>query len=177
MCPRPATARGQSRKGSAVRALSRIKKRGAAWRRLSFTEQWIIVNSLVLLPSIAVANRVFGFNRVHRFLQTTSHRSARRRAGTDTAVGVRRVTSLVESTARLVPWQPNCLHRSMTLWWVLRRRGVESAIRFGVQPRSPSGRPAFHAWIECDGVVLNDDLDVATRFLPFDGPIVGGSWG
>ena len=82
---------------------------------------------------------------------------------------------MIELAARRGVFRANCLHRSMVTWWMLRRRGVDTDIRFGVRPR-PGQRPDFHAWVECDGVVLNDDPSISDEFLPFDGPLVGGSW-
>lgn len=68
----------------------------------------------------------------------------------------------VDRAVRLLPWRPRCLERSLLVWWLA---GDGAEIRFGV---SREGR-RFHAWVERDGVVLNDVPDVATRYLPFDG--------
>jgi len=60
----------------------------------------------------------------------------------------------------------NCLERSLTLWWLLGRRGIESQLRIGV--RTASGQFEAHAWVERDGIALNDSNDVGQRFSPFD---------
>ena len=78
-------------------------------------------------------------------------------------VPVEKVAAGVEAAA--IVWRANCLQRSMTLWWMLRRRGQAADLRIGV--RSEPERPAFHAWVEQNGVVLNDSPDVADRFAPF----------
>lgn len=63
----------------------------------------------------------------------------------------------------------------MVLWWLLHRRGVGSNLLIGVRrrPGSPSGSRTldFHAWVEHDGVVLNDVADVRDRFATFSHPI------
>ena len=71
------------------------------------------------------------------------------------------------------PWRPKCLVRSLTLGWFLGRRGIPFEVRIGV----PGGQstiganrnPDFsaHAWVEHDGVVLNDKQDIALDFAPF----------
>ena len=48
----------------------------------------------------------------------------------------------------------NCLHRSIVLWWLLRRQGVACHIRFGVRKGGTALRA--HAWVEHRDTVLND---------------------
>jgi hypothetical protein len=58
----------------------------------------------------------------------------------------------------------NCLARSLVLWWLLKRRGIDSQIRLGV--RKENAILLAHAWIELDQVVLNDRPDVDTFYEP-----------
>jgi hypothetical protein len=59
-------------------------------------------------------------------------------------------------------FHPTCLHRSLTLWWLLRRQGVASELRIGV--RKEQGRFEAHAWVERAGVALNDRADIGQDF-------------
>jgi hypothetical protein len=75
------------------------------------------------------------------------------------------------------PWWPRCLLRSLALAHLLGRRGIAAEVRIGLpverSTRDSSGAgPDFpaHAWVEFDGVVLNDRDDVASRFTPFEAP-------
>jgi hypothetical protein len=62
------------------------------------------------------------------------------------------------------------------LRWFLLRHGLAGDLRIGVRrrPGEPSGSRSldFHAWVELDGVVLNDLPDVRERFVTFDRAIV-----
>ena len=118
----------------------------------------------MLLPAVGAANRVFGFTRVQNALAVTPERGGRQLT-TENALYV---VAIVELAARRGPFRANCLQRSMVTWWFLRRRGLTTSIRFGVRPTSLDQRPDFHAWLEHDGVVLNDDDDIGERFFPFD---------
>lgn len=72
------------------------------------------------------------------------------------------------------PWWPRCLLRSLALGWFLARLGVPFEIRIGV----PAGKGlsladgpvdfSAHAWVEHDGVVLNDRKDIARDFVAFE---------
>ncbi|WP_206437529.1 MULTISPECIES: lasso peptide biosynthesis B2 protein [unclassified Mesorhizobium] len=77
-----------------------------------------------------------------------------------------------QETARLVSiaayrgsYSGNCLKRSMTLWFLLRRQGIEGELRIGT--RKADGKFEAHAWVEYRGKVLNDTVDVGERFAAF----------
>jgi Transglutaminase-like superfamily len=67
------------------------------------------------------------------------------------------------AAARHLPLKTNCLERSLTLWWQLRRRGIAANLRIG--GRKEDGRFEAHAWVEVGGVVLDDS---SGGFEPFD---------
>lgn len=57
----------------------------------------------------------------------------------------------------------------MTLWWLLRRRGIPVQLRIGA--RKTGTQFEAHAWVEMDGRVVNDSEDVRIRYSPFEGAI------
>ena len=99
--------------------------------------------------------------------------------GRQEALEVARDTAYAVAVAiKYVPWQPRCLLRSLVLARFLARKGIACDVRIGLPagqsgPYSPGAEPGFlaHAWVEYDGVVLNDRDDVAARFTPFDAPL------
>lgn len=73
---------------------------------------------------------------------------------------------MVQLAARYYqPWA-NCLKKSLVLWALLRHQGISSELRIGIK-RDTDNFEA-HAWVECDGVALNDTLNVRDRFAMFD---------
>jgi len=52
-----------------------------------------------------------------------------------------------------LPWPSTCLRRSLVLTALLRRRGRPATVRFGV--RRQSELLLAHAWVECDGAVVD----------------------
>jgi hypothetical protein len=71
----------------------------------------------------------------------------------------------VNAAARHTPFPATCLTRSLLLAWLLRRRGVACDLRIGV--RLIGGALDAHAWVECQGVPVNDRADIATQFASF----------
>jgi hypothetical protein len=80
----------------------------------------------------------------------------------------RQVGRIVNAAARRSWPRAKCLERSMVLWALLRREGIEGRIRFGVKPGA--GTPEAHAWVEVAGEPVNDSADVATRYAALEPP-------
>lgn len=143
----------------------------ADWRRvwrLTWAERWLLVQALLLLPLTALTLRVVGFRRWQalltrlvpvRCVPLSEDAAALIREGRATA-------RLVDAAARHGPYCATCLPRSLTLWLLLRRRGIDSCLRIGV--RKKAGRLEAHAWVELQGLALNDDSGVRERFAAFD---------
>jgi hypothetical protein len=62
--------------------------------------------------------------------------------------------------------RPTCLVESLALWWLLRREGCAAELRIGVGKLA--GRFEAHAWVECNGAVLNDADEVHRHYAGFD---------
>ncbi|MGH9686894.1 MAG: lasso peptide biosynthesis B2 protein [Candidatus Acidiferrales bacterium] len=58
------------------------------------------------------------------------------------------------AAARHLPMNANCLERSLTLWWLLRRRGIAAELCIG--GRKERGQFEAHAWVEVGGVIVSD---------------------
>lgn len=66
----------------------------------------------------------------------------------------------VALVAAFYPGRALCLEQSLTLWWLLRRRGVDAELRLGVQPY-PFGA---HAWVEHGGEPVNENPELVRTF-------------
>ena len=145
-----------------------VKIRGSFW------ELGVLLQAIMLLPVVKLGLRLVGLKRM--LLAMTRWApidcSPSDQDGT-TACGARTVARIVAAAARCGPYRATCLPSSLTLWWVLRRQGVESELRIGVY-KSEKGIAA-HAWVEQSGTAINDAADVSQRFSPFapiDAPVL-----
>jgi hypothetical protein len=143
--------------------LSRARADWRKWRGLPSTDRLLLLRVLAFLPAVAAALRVFGLRRVCRFLSGSA--ATQPEPWTDTAGDAQAVGRLVDIAARRGVGRPTCLARSVTLWCLLHRRGIDGALRIGV--RTIEGRVEAHAWVEHQGLVLNDADDVGERFAAF----------
>lgn len=144
----------------------RLWRHGSIVWRLSWRERGLLLQAWWMLHGVALALRWASFRRVYGFLGRwvgTIHPTA----GDEIRLAdrARVLTRLVQGAAAWSLHHPTCLHRSLTLWWLLGRQGIASELRIGV--RKEQGQFEAHAWVEYKGVALNDGLDVGSRFATF----------
>jgi hypothetical protein len=124
-----------------------------------------LVLAFLALPLVVLGLRCFGLRRVQARLQQGLSRPLRsddQRTGLDQA---RATAHLVQVAARHGFFRPTCLAQSLVLWWLLRRQELAGELRIGVKPEPD--RLEAHAWVEFQGLALNDNEDVSQRFAPF----------
>jgi hypothetical protein len=150
----------------------RRKLAGLNWR-----ERVMLLQSLLLLPVAALGVKFVGVQRFRNALVKLSRNkqdpSADRSFSAAPAVvsledktqAARKIARLVRAAANHGLYRANCLEQSLVLWFMLERNGLESKIRFGA--RKEDAQLQAHAWIECQGIALNEDRSVEQRYAPF----------
>jgi len=146
--------------------------------RLSQSERWLLFQAFLLVPLTSLALRLLGFKRLHAALaHLTPMDETFVTSEPDALAKARAITRIVQAAAWHGLFHANCLQRSLALWWLLRRQGIEANLQFGV--RKLARKFEAHAWVEHEGVVLNDSGDVGERFVAFagavDSSLAGGS--
>jgi hypothetical protein len=74
---------------------------------------------------------------------------------------------MVAVACRRHPLRSSCLPRTIVLWSLLRRRGIDTNIRIGVRGDTEAKFQA-HAWLEWNGEVLNDAAEIGNQYLPLN---------
>lgn len=135
----------------------------ARFRALGTGQQRMLLVAWTWLPMFWLGLRVLGLSRFRDWLQRPL---ALPPAGCVPISDIKVIGETVNIAARHTPFPVTCLTRSLLLNWMLRQRGVSGNLRIGV--RLLSGALSAHAWVECDGVPVNDRADVATEFAAFE---------
>ena len=123
------------------------------------------MQAIVLLPAVALAVRLFGFQRVHAVLDRKAPPLVTGLSSAEVEGRVWWARRLLQLAVRWGPYRPNCLQRSLVLWWLLRQQGLGSEFRIGTRLRD--GVFEAHAWVERAGRVLNDRQDIGEHYTPF----------
>ncbi|HEY7910456.1 MAG TPA: lasso peptide biosynthesis B2 protein [Blastocatellia bacterium] len=144
------------------------------FRQLSLTEQSTFIQAVFMLPFMALALRLIGLTRCQAAL-SRSLRSyeAQSKMPVDIIQQARATARMLSLANRNGLYKANCLQRSVALWWLLGRQGIESSVSVGVRKRAD--KLEAHAWVECSGVVLNDRDDIHESYAPFDRAVISGS--
>ena len=146
-------------------AMPAISRYVSIYRGLPAREQKTLMVSLVLLPLFWLGLRLAGLQRFQAWLDRSPIAPRAPLSQPEAAaLGV-----AVNRAANHVLGPATCLTRSLLLRWLLRRYGTPSDLRIGV--RFEEGELAAHAWVEKDGIPLNDSPEVVARYAAFDQPV------
>jgi hypothetical protein len=146
--------------------LKLLKRKHQIILNLSRRERSLLCQALWLLPIVAILVNLKGLRFSQEMLLRLPTRSS---SVVDAVAEIDRVwmtERMVRVAVRYNHLWTNCLKQSLVLWILLRSQGIVSELRIGVQRES--NKFSAHAWVEYQGVVLNDTDDVRQRFQAFD---------
>lgn len=120
------------------------------WNRLSGSRKRLLAEAVVALGAASVAVRMMPFKRAVRL-------GARRLAGSEAPDLIGDARWAVETAARYIPWRAVCFQRGIALQWMLRRRGVDALLHYGVGC-DEAGELQAHVWVAAnDRVVIGGE--------------------
>ena len=137
--------------------------------RLDPTARGLFLRASALLPWIALNLRLRGFRATQANLQKRIPAASSGMLLADSAELGKQVSltaRMVRSAAYRSLGTPTCLEKSLALWWLLGRQGIASNVRIGV--RKGGEKFEAHAWVECDGVPVNEPEEVHKHYAGFD---------
>jgi hypothetical protein len=131
-------------------------------------ERRLLAWCLVLIPWVVIGIRLFGFRRTKSALDRWSQTpgSAVAPPPDEAAARARTVARIAGIAAGRGPVRATCLRRSLLIWWLLRRDGIDAEIRIGV--RRDGEDLSAHAWVEHRGVPVGETDDLESRYDHFD---------
>jgi len=135
------------------------------FRTLGRAEKLLFLRAFFLLRFLSLSLRLAGFRRTREFL---SRRLPRASGGpqSESPEAPAAATRIVRAAAHNGPGAPTCLAESLALWWLLGREGCAAELRIGI--RKLAGTFEAHAWVECNGKVLNDAGETHRHYARFD---------
>jgi hypothetical protein len=143
-----------------------LRRKAETWHSLSKSDRALVIRAMFLLPVVATSLKTVGLRRTQSWLARNS--PAPMDPPTEqTRANVRRAAQMMAVACRRHPLRSSCLPRTIVLWTLLRRGGIDSDVRIGVRCDT-EGAAKAHAWLEWNGEVLNDAPDVAGQYLPFN---------
>jgi hypothetical protein len=137
------------------------------YRALDAESRALFWRAVRLLAQVTLSLRLRGYARTEASLH--SHSKARP-DGVVTeqhvAVAIAKTARMVRSASQFGPFRATCLAQSLTLWLLLLQEDIPSVIKIGV--RKKGERLEAHAWVERDGVALNETDALHQHYAPFE---------
>jgi hypothetical protein len=129
----------------------------------------LFLRAAVLLPLISLSLRARGFRSTQLGFQKCLPKIASGSAislssGVDARVEL--TARMVKSAAHRSFRRATCLEKSVALWWLLGRQGIASSVRIGA--RKFGEKFEAHAWVEYNGVALNEPEEMHSHYPAFD---------
>jgi hypothetical protein len=120
----------------------------------------------LLLPPLNAGLRILGYQRLRVFL-AAHPRNLLKYEGSeiDAVEASKHVSYLVTVVSRYGLYHATCLRRSLLIWWWLRRKGIQTELRIGVQKRN--GQLYAHSWIKLGDEIINESTEVERNFSAF----------
>jgi transglutaminase superfamily protein len=138
-------------------------------RRFSALErpaQKMFLRALVALPLVSLSLKLFGFQATRNALQLSFSTAAPVQDLDSPNPLITLTAHMVNSADRHGFGQSTCLAKSLTLWWLLGIQGITSQLRIGV--RKENQKLEAHAWVERDGLALNEPEERHHHYAAFD---------
>jgi len=137
------------------------------YRALDPEARKLFERAALLLPLVALSLRLRGFKKTKESLEK------RLRVlppgllrGEPAGATVERTAGSIRAGVRYGLVRPTCLAESLTLWYLLQRQGVTTELRIGV--RKMAQKFEAHAWVEFEGVALNQSEQQHRHYAAFD---------
>ena len=137
----------------------------AQFRALSRAQQRALFLAWACLPLVWLGLRVLGLARVQAWVLRHPPVTTPQARPPLSLSEIQELGEAVNIAARHSLFPATCLTRSLFLVWLLQRQHIASQLRIGV--RLTQGALYAHAWVECEGLVVNDGADVGRRFAAF----------
>ena len=126
----------------------------------------LFLRATVLLPLVALSLRWRGFRATQATLQRSLLNGNQKREAALVGKSAAMIAHMVNAADRHGLVHPSCLAKSLTLWWLLARQGISSHLRIGI--RKKKEKFEAHAWVERDGIALNEPDEHHHHYAAFD---------
>lgn len=139
-------------------------------RRFSALEpaaQSLFLRAMFLLPVVSLSLRWRGFRATQSSLQQLLSMADSESGSAPLPERAAPLTAHLVNSADRHGWiHCSCLAKSLTLWWLLERQGIASHLRIGIRKENEIFEA--HAWVERDGIALNEPEEHHRHYAAFD---------
>lgn len=142
------------------------------YRALDSEARKLFRRAAVLLPVVKDSLRLRGFGKTQEWLRVRLERgNAAQSTSVSSKVAVEKTCRMVRAAVHYAMPRARCLEESLTLWYLLSVQGISASLKIGI-PKQTEPFEA-HAWVEYEGVALDQLEEVRDHYVPFDSEFPG----
>ena len=124
------------------------------------------VRAALLLPLIRMSLRLRGFRATQKTLQLRIGYGVTAMPDAAAADETKLVCRMVLAAGRYSLLKNTCLERSLALWWLLARKGIDTQLRIGT--RKSGEKFEAHAWVEQNGSAICEPGGIHLHYAAFE---------
>jgi len=128
----------------------------------------LLLEATALSILVPVCFKMCGISRTQRWLRRWAAEGSSQNQLPDAEASIQRTLRVQRIARQKVGVEGTCLTRSLSLWAALSRQRVRTEIRIGF--RRSGGEFEGHAWVEFEGVPINEDAKVVETYSVFAEP-------
>jgi hypothetical protein len=127
------------------------------------SHKWIFIKISLIVPLVELGIKTIKFKRTLAILKLFINRNPHSPENELKLVG--RYTNYLHLYHRKFPFLGKCLARSLTLWFLLKREGIETELKFGMKKENE--KLLAHSWLEYDGKPLITKSEINEGYISF----------
>ncbi len=137
------------------------------YRKLPQSTQRLFWVAAALLLRVKISLRTSGYRRTLSLLERKldAHQQSGRADFAQLADSLT-ICRVVAAATHHLFLHASCLEESLVLWYLLRVHDISASLRIGVRKQQELFEA--HAWVELDGVALNQHQEQHRHYSPFD---------
>lgn len=139
--------------------LSKIR----AFYDLPSSHKLIFLKISLLVPPVELSIKTIKFKRTYRVLNFFISKN-QKIVENETRL-VRRYSNYLYLYQKQFPFLGKCLARSLTLWFLLKRAGIETELIFGM--RKEDQKLLAHSWLKYKGESIINESETGENYIPF----------
>lgn len=126
--------------------------------------KFIFIRFFLIVPTVRLGIKTIGFKSTYNFLKYFAKLD--QIPEENSWLIIKRHKSFQYLFTREFPFLGNCLAQSMALWLMLKNKGIETDLRFGMKKEKQ--KLLAHAWLEYQGSPLATEGEQEKKYVFFN---------
>lgn len=127
------------------------------------SHKWLFVKIALLVPLVELGIKTVKFKRTVKVLNFFINKTPK--TPENQLRTVRRHANYLYLYQKQFPFLGKCLARSLSLWFLLSRKGIETNLRFGMKKEDE--KLLAHSWLEYKGEAIIKESEIGENYIPF----------